>query len=498
MVEPLVIGLDLGTTLCKAVAFEMDGALRAQTQQVIHTFRPADGWAEQDPQEWIASIFRVLADLSAQLKEETGKILALGVSCHGPSLILADEHFSPLGRCPIWQDQRATHLCAELLEKAGAGWVGLGMPESSFGVQLYWALQNHPEQLGAAKHIFDTKGFLLASLTGRAVDEYSSSPGGKDWNQEFFAALGVDVRKLPNSIASTSVAGELQRDICERTGLPPGLPVIAGLNDGAAAALGAGLVQLGQGIVSLSTNGVMRTTLPRRLPGATLVAKSMFCYPYVEGMYVTGGTTKCGGDSVGWFIENFLAGYAMEEKALFDLITADAARSPVGANGVFFMPYLVGMGSPSSQPGSRGAFLNLGRHHTRSDLARALFEGVAFALRDIAETFSEMGLGWENLRFTGGGSKNPLWRQIVSDVLGRELCGVRSDSALGAAILAAVGAGYFPSPREAATAMVHRTFQVSPISANIAYYDHLYAQFSKVKLLLKSFNEQPGDAHHVV
>jgi xylulokinase len=485
--EPLIIGLDLGTTLCKAGVFELDGSICGFAQRNIQTFRPASGWAEQDPNEWVEMICQVLMDLMEQLGEDAKRVSVIGLSSHGPSLILTDEHFSPLCLSPIWQDQRAASLCSELIEKAGTGWVGLGMPESSFGVQLYWALINHPDLIQEAKYIFDVKGFLLAVLTGLAVDEPSSSPGGRQWNQQLFDVLGIDLRKLPNSVLSISIVDELSTEIRQRTGLPSGIKVVAGLNDGASATLGAGLVNLGQGIVSLSTNGVMRATIPNRLSGDILVKKSLFCYSYVDGMCVTGGTTKCGGDSVKWFIDNFLGGYRQDEAALFETVTLDAAKSPPGANGVMFMPYLMGVGTPNSRKDAEGAFLNLGRHHKRSDLTRALLEGVAFSLRDIGETFNELGFQWENIRFTGGGSKNRVWRQIVADILGKPLTGVRSDSVLGAAIVAAVGNGFYSTIRDAVTAMVHDTFQIEPDITQVKKYDHLYERFRKIKPALDEF-----------
>ena len=385
----------------------------------------------------------VLAELVALLGDDAKRIEAIGLSCHGPSLIPVDDQFRPLGRCPIWQDQRAAHLIQALIEKAGDDWIGLGTPESSFGVQLFWALQNQPATLKQASRLLDVKGYLLAFLTGEVVDEPSSSPGGQNVNQSLFDALGIDAHILAGSVPSLSIVGDLTAQIRNQVRLPGPVKIVAGLNDGASATLGAGIIAPGQGIVSLSTNGVMRTTVPQRIPGKTLLAKSMFCYSYVNDLYVTGGMTKCGGDSVKWWLENFYPGHE-SEASLFDRIADEAAESPVGANGIFFMPYLVGMGTPHPTKTAQGAFLSLGRHHKRADLTRALLEGAAFALKDIAETFDALGHSWENLRFTGGGSKNPVWRQIVADVLGKPLTGVRSDSLLGGAMMAAVGMGYLP------------------------------------------------------
>ena len=293
------------------------------------------------------------------LGDDAKRIEAIGLSSHGPSLIPVDDQFRPLGRCPIWQDQRAAHLIQALIKKAGDDWIGLGTPESSFGVQLFWALQNQPTSLKQASRLLDVKGYLLAFLTGEVVDEPSSSPGGLNVNQSLFEALGIDPRILAGSVPSLSIVGDLTSQIRNQLRLPGPVKIVAGLNDGASATFGAGIIAPGQGIVSLSTNGVMRTTVPGRIPGKTLLAKSMFCYSYVNDLYVTGGMTKCGGDSVKWWLENFYPGNE-SEASLFDLIAAEAAESPVGANGIFFMPYLVGMGTPHPTKTAQGAFLGLG------------------------------------------------------------------------------------------------------------------------------------------
>jgi len=227
----------------------------------------------------------------------------------------------------------------------------------------------------------------------------------------------------------------------------------------------------------------MRTTIPQRLPGITLRAKSMFCYSYVDDMYVTGGMTKCGGDSVRWLAENFYQDLA-DDPSVFEKIASEAACSPLGANGVTFMPYLIGMGTPSPKRVAQGAFLNLSRSHTRSDFTRALLEGAAFALRDISETFDELGLAWENLCFTGGGSKNPVWRQIVADTLGKPLSGARSDSVLGVAMVAATSIGLFKDIKDTVQSMVSKKFYVEAQQENVTAYNQVYARFKRLKAIL--------------
>jgi len=487
MHNPLIIGLDLGTTLCKAFAFELDGTVAGSSQKPIKTYRPHPGWAEQDPTEWETALVEVLNDLVSQLGKDKRRIEAIGLSCHGPCLIPADKNYRPLWRCPTWQDQRSAHLVEPLLQLAGVDWIGLGTPESSFGVQLYWAIQNRKDLLDQASYLFDTKGYLNAFLTGCPVDEPSSSPGSKDDYNPIFEALGIDTQLLPGSVPSISVVGGLTPDLQRRLNLSSNVKIVAGLNDGAAATLGAGIVKQGQGIVSLSTNGVMRTTINKPMPGSTLFAKSMFCYSYVDNMFITGGMTKCGGDNVKWLLENF---YPEEENdpGLFEKITALADESPVGANGVLFMPYLLGQKTTQPTGAGFGAFLNLHRHNNQADFARSLFEGTAFALKEISETFNELGLPWENLHFSGGGSKNDVWRQIVADILGRPLTGVKSDSVLGVALLAAASLGYFNSIKDAVDSMVETTFNIQPVEENIMLYEQIYTRFKHGKRLVSELD----------
>ena len=477
--DPLIIGLDLGTTLCKATAFELDGIQRATSIAVISTYRPQPGWAEQDPVEWIAAIHTVLSEVCRQLGPQAYRVTAIGLSSHGPSLIPTDGHYQPLAMAPIWQDQRAAHLCQELLDIAGNQWVGLGMPESSFAVKLFWTMRTQPELIERAAYLFDVKGFLLATLTGQAVDETSSSPGGRGWNRSTYEQLKVDMAKMPQTVSSITQVGKLLPVLADEIGLSREVVVVAGLNDGAAATLGAGVIKNGQGIVSLSTNGVLRTVVRDRVPGNKLVSNSLFCYSYVNDQFIVGGTTKCGGDSVRWFIDTFLGGYPVEHS--FNLIENDANASPIGANGVLFMPYLMGMGSPHSRKESQGAFVNLGRHHQRADMTRALLEGVAFSLRDIGEMFNYLKWSWGDLRFTGGGSKNPVWRQIVSDVLDKPLTGVSADSVLGAAITAVVACNYISSIQTVVTEWVRPTFYIEPLGENVRRYEEIYQNFVHVR-----------------
>jgi len=479
----LVIGLDLGTTLCKAGAYELNGNLIGSAQKAISTFRPYPGWVEQNPDEWREAIVTVLKKLVIDFKEKAEDITAIGLSTHGPSVILTDERFRPLQYCPIWQDQRAASLTNDLIQKAGIEWIGLGTPESSFGVQLYWLMLNKPEILKKAAYILDVKGYVLACLTGRAVDEPSSSLGSDISNQSLIKTLDIDPSKLAKTESSLSVVGNLLPEIQEQVKLPVTVAVVAGLNDGAAATLGAGIVNLGQGIVSLSTNGVMRTTIQSRMPGRILVENSMFCYPYVNSMFVTGGMTKCGGDSISWLIETFYQDFKNDPN-VFDEVAYEASQCPPGADGVIFMPYLVGMGTPTPTNVPQGAFMNLGRHHNRAALTRALLEGVAFALRDIGEKFDELGLSWENLRFSGGGSKNLVWRQIVADILGKPLSPTRADSVLGAAIMAATGVGFFDNVKDGVRLMVPKGTIVEPILENTRLYEQFYEKFKRIKRAL--------------
>ncbi len=478
--DKILIGLDLGTTLAKGLACDIKGQQLALASRAIATDRSALNAAEQDPKEWTAACVAIMRELAQQLEERKRYITAISVSSHGPGAVLTDAVDQPLLPCAIWQDNRCAEDGYSLFAQVGYDWVGHGMPQTGLAARLHWLSRTQPQAMAAARHIHDVKGYLLHFLTGSYVTEPSSNGGADQWDAALLTACGIDRSQLDRSLPSTAVAGLLRRELAQSTGFPSATPVVCGLNDGAAAMLGSGSIQVGQGVVSVSTNGIARIVVDRKLPGRFLYDHSLFCWPYVAGRYVTGGFTKAAGDLVQWFID--IAYPDLPEAEQLPRFNQEAETSPPGANGVCFYPWLMGRGSPAATEIPAGCFLGLARHHTRGDCSRAVLEGVAYALRDIGQQFRDMGYAWDKLRLTGGGMQSPLWRSIVVNVLGVEARRVRTDSLLGAAILAGVGGGVYDSIESACAACVSLVNDPTVLDRQlVATYERLYQAYVRAK-----------------
>ncbi len=449
--EAVLLSLDLGTTNCKAVAFDTSGVELARAERSYPTSAPAPGAYEQKPADWLAAVDGVLSELAAALQGRTDRLVGLGLSGWGPGLVLLSADGDALNAAsPTWQDTRSVPYGERLVRECGADWIGGGLPTSGFPAKLAWARDAWPDLVDRTAWALGVKDFVLHWLTGSIATEGSSGPYAEAWPVDVIEAAGWHAEQLPDVRPATSVGGVLLAERARRFGLPVGLPVVMGLNDGASATLGAGCHRSGDGVVSLGTNGVLRVLCDNRPPASVCLDNALFRYPFVDDLWVTGGFALSGGNSLRWLLESAFAADAPYEQLL-----DEAAGSPAGARGVTFLPYLVGRGTPSPNPDAGAAFVGLRIDHGRGEIVRAVLEGVAFALSDIQDALSEAGWEIERLLVTGGGARSALWRSIVAGVLGQDVTYTHGDSNLGAAIVLAVARGLHADFAAAVQAMVH-------------------------------------------
>jgi xylulokinase len=261
-------------------------------------------------------------------------------------------------------------------------------------------------------------------------------------------------------------------------GLPVGIPVYAGINDGASTTLGSGVVRLGQSIITLATNGVCRAIVDQKLAPQTIIERHLFSWPYIDHLWIGGGFTYSGANSLQWLADQF--GLSREPE-VYDSLLDVAASVPAGSNGVTFLPYLAGRGTPNADPDLRGGFLNLSLAHERGELTRAVLEGTTYALAEIYEEFAALNIHVDSIFVSGGGARSALWRQIIADVLDCPVTYTGGGATLGSAIIAAVGLGFYPDIPTAAQAMVDVHAQHEPISDSAAQYRQLFAAFKQLR-----------------
>ena len=478
MAEPLLIGIDLGTTNGKVACYDLDGHLLAEAVQTYPTHFPRYGWYEQDPSDWKVALECGLKEVSVSLGARAGDVVGLAVSNFGPGLVMIDQAGDPLSPCPTWQDERCRSQGRLLVEKLGTNWIGLGPPLMGFPAKLFWVIEEAPELVARAHQITDIKGFLINWLTGRPVTDPSSGPGAKSWWDPVFEFIGWPVERLPHILMATESAGGLQAGLANRVGLKSGLPVFVGVNDGAAATLGSGAVNLQDSVITLATNGACRIVVPKRLDPKIILARHLFSWPFVGEYWICGGFTCSGAGSLQWLADQF---GLPRDPAAYDALLEKASAVPPGSRGLLFLPYLAGRGTPEADPNLRGGFVNVGLEHGHGELARSVVEGISYAVREIYEEFTRLNFEIGEIRITGGGARSRLWRQILADVLERPVLHAGRDSTLGNAMIAAIGLGFYSDFPSAANAMVKALDYERPKKDEVLLYRRLYQVFAQTR-----------------
>jgi xylulokinase len=483
MGKTLLIGMDLGTTNGKVTCYDMEGRVQAEAVHFHPSRMPQPGWYEQEPREWLEVLGQGLREVATQLGPRAGEIAGIAVSNFGPGLVLLDESGEPLAPSPTWQDERCRAQGQKLLDEAGSDWVGLGPPLTGFPAKLLWAVENRPDLMAQAQFATDIKGYLINWLTGQPSTDPSSGPGSNSWWRPVFDYIRWPFDKLPRVVASTNSAGGLLPQVARQVGLEPDIPVFAGVNDGAAATTGSGAVCEGDSVTTLATNGACRLVLSKRLAPETILRRHLFSWPFVGGNWIGGGFTCSGAGSLQWLADLF---GIPRDPAEYDRLLVDAAEVAPGSRGIVFVPYLAGRGSPDANPDLRGGFINVGLEHGRPEFARAVLEGIAFAISEVYAEFDRLGYEIGPIRLTGGGARSGLWRQIIANTLNRPVTRAGGDSTLGDAMVAAVGLGLFSDFGAATRSMVHEMAHAEPDEHEVELYQEIFSRYVQTRECLLS------------
>jgi xylulokinase len=436
----LLLGIDIGTTATKALVVDAAGAVVAEAERRVDPRFPRPGWAEEDPEQWWVNVCELCRELPVD------SVAAVGVSGMVPCVVLLDARGRPLRPSIQQNDARADVEVAELADLlAGAGVLertGSPVTQQSVGPTALWLARHEPEAWKAARTLFGSYDFVTFRLTGERVVERNWALesglfdlGTGDWAPDICAAAGVDPALLPAPRQADTVVGVVTADAAAATGLPPGVPVVAGSADHVAAAFAAGVVSHGDLLVKLGGAGDLLFA-----SGTPVVDERLYLdFHLVPGKYLPNGCMAASGSFIRWFQSELAGGTPLPE------LDAEAARTEPGADGVVALPYLLGEKTPINDPLARGAFVGLSLGHQRGHLFRAVLESIAFGFRHHLDVFAELGLAPSRVRVTNGGSRSTLWKQVVADVIGHPLesLAVHAGSPLGAAFAAGMGVGAF-------------------------------------------------------
>lgn len=485
--EQVYLGIDLGTGGVKAAVVARDGSVLGTASSPCVMRHPHSGWAEQNPEDYWTASCEVAKDAIAQADIDPEHVKGLAFAGQMLTLVPVDATGRPTRPAISWLDSRADAEAMRITRRMG----GRAMVRSFAGAvpsgkdviaKVSWIRSHEPDVYAHTEAFLDATGYLVARATGELLIDHSGVSGTgiinrrtRGWSRPLALLGGWPLRKMPSVRRSVDVAGSLRRDAAEDLGLRPGVPVVMGMGDAAAAEVGTGALGEGDAHVYLGTSGWLGVHLsrPRHLGRSGIV--SIASADPTSWLLIA--ETQTAGATVDWFLGAVGLGPAEpdDDGNRYDALSRLVERSPSGARGVLFAPWLTGERAPVTDTALRGAFVGLGLDHDRSDLARAVLEGVAINMRWSADEIRAAGIPLDVLRAAGGGARSDVWLQIIADVLGARIERVRrpqDSGAVGCALTVAVALGDLPS-MAALRNVVHVEETFTPQAEHRATYDRL-------------------------
>ncbi len=476
-----VVGIDSSTTATKAIAWTENGTPEQEGRCSIPLNSPVANWYEQDPLDWWNSSAVALKQLTEKIPAD--QIAAVAVSNQRETFAVLGPDGNAFRPGIVWLDQRSREEVPWLSGRVGPKRIhqisGKPVDMAPVAYRIAWLLRNEPETHRAAAMFCDVHAYLTWKLTGKFRTSWASAdPLGlfdleaKKWSPEILGPLEIDEKQLPEALAPGTVLGEVTAEAAAATGLRPGTPVVAGGGDGQVAGLGVNALASERAYLNLGTavvGGVYITDYAIDLAWRTMGSGSGVGY-YCETSLRTGTFL------VDWFVKN-LCGSDGADKGIYARLEAEAEASPVGSNGLLLVPYWGAVMTPYWDQQARGAMVGFLGGHNRGDIYRSLLEGVALEQELVNSMIEEhAGVKVQEYIAIGGGAGSALWRRIIADISGKTV--KRSQtveaSSLGAAMCAAVAAGWFSGMKEAAEAMSGATTtEVEPDPKRAARYAEL-------------------------
>jgi xylulokinase len=462
----MVIGIDLGTSGVKVALLDAQGQVIAVTSAPLQVSRPHPLWSEQDPESWWLATDQAMQALAQQ--HDLSGVQAIGLSgqMHGATLL--DARFRVLRPAILWNDGRSAEQCRQLEQQVPDSRTITGnlMMPGFTAPKLLWVQQHEPEIFAQVAKVLLPKDYLRWRLSGDFATDMSDAAGTmwldvaqRDWSDKLLSACGLDRSQMPQLFEGNQVTGRLQPEIAQRWGMQP-VPLVAGGGDNAAGAVGVGMVEPGQGMLSLGTSGVYFLVSEGYLSNPQRAVHS-FCHALPKRWHLM-SVILSAASCLDWAAK--LTGCEDVPQLLAE---AEQARSDVSP--IWFLPYLSGERTPHNNPQAQGAFFGLTHQHGRPELARAVLEGVGFALAEGMDAVHECGVQPQTVMLIGGGARSAYWRQMLADISGLTLdyChGGEVGPALGAARLAQLAVApdsELPTPelaqRHQPDAARHRAYQ---------------------------------------
>jgi xylulokinase len=500
-----LLGIDIGTSGTKSVLFDVHGVVLASSMEEYPMYQPHNGWAEQDPEDWWNATVHTCREVLRTSGINASEIKGIGLSGQMHGLVMLNQNSDVLRDSIIWCDQRTGEECLQITNLVGAEkliQITANPALTGFTAsKILWVRNHEPALYSRCTKILLPKDYIRYKLTGEFATDVSDASGmqlldvkERAWSLEVLNDLNIDPSLLATVYESPEITGKITKIAAEQTGLAEGTIVVGGAGDNAAAAVGMGVVEDEKAFTTIGTSGVVYAhTSEMKLD--LLGRVHTFCCA-VPGEWHVMGVTQAAGLSLQWFKINFCADEIkeaeQEQKDPYEIMTAEASEVPLGSDKLIYAPYLMGERTPHLDPDCRGVFFGLTASHKRAHMIRAIMEGVSFSLTDCVKIIQEMGIEFKDMLVCGGGGRSKLWRSMIADTMDMsvKITGASEGPALGAAILAGVGAGVFSSVNEGCKSIVRYAANEKPNKKNHLKYMAFYSIYRNLyKVLRNEFKE---------
>jgi xylulokinase len=502
------LGVDIGTSGTKTLLIDIDGNAVASATDTYPLSTPKPLWAEQDPDSWWNAAVSTIRTVLQTTGINPSDIKGIGLSGQMHGAVFLGSSNRPLRPSILWCDQRTGAECEWITNTIGKEKVieltSNPVLTGFTAGKIVWVRNNEPEVYSATKRVLLPKDYIRYRLTGEFATEVSDASGTslfnvtkRQWADEMLDGIGIPREWMPRVYESPEISGRISDESASLTGLKAGTPVVGGGGDQASGAVGSGIVETGVVSSTVGTSGVVFAFADKPVVDPQLRVHT-FCHA-VPGKWHVMGVMMSAGGSLRWYKDTFCQQETAEARTrgcdVYDLLSSQVASVDAGSEGLIFLPYLTGERTPYPDPNARGVFFGITLRHDRKHFARAVYEGVAYGLRDSFGILDEMGIPINQVRSSGGGARSAVWRQIQADVTKREhvLINVDEGPAFGVALLAAVGTGAYSSVEEACRSTIKVTSSTTPHEERHADYERYYAVYRALYPAVKAQYKQVSD-----
>jgi len=490
-----VLGLDLGTSGLKGLLVDKKGGVVVTASADYPLYTPERGYSEQNPNDWLEASIEVMKEIIELIPDASSLIEGISFSGQMHSLVLLDENGESLRNAILWNDVRTTKQTERVTEILGDELINVTKNKALEGFTLpkiLWVQENEPEIWKEVEQFLLPKDYLRYKLTGNKNMDYSDAAGtimldieNKEWSSFLLEKFGIDASICPPLVESTDQVGILNEEIASEIGITNEIPIFAGGADNASGAIGAGIVHPNQAMASIGTSGVFVTYEEDEKKDYD--GHLHYFNHALPNRFYSMGVTLAAGNSLNWFKDQF----APEES--FDELLGGIKEVPVGSDGLLFAPYISGERTPYTDSKIRGTFLGIDISHTKDHFARSVLEGITFSLRDSQELMKKYSnKTFDQIVSVGGGANNEEWLQMQADIFNAPIVTLETEQGpgMGAAMIAAVGTGWYENFEECSETFVNYQKPILPKEENVEKYNEVYNIYQQIYPTIKDLSHQ--------